>query len=191
MLDAAYWEERYAKNDFPWDIGYSNPILTRYVEQKVAKDAKILVPGAGSAYEVEVLWNKGYTKVKALDYATDAKERFLERVPTFPHQNYLLGNFFELTDTFDIVLEQTFFCALDPKLRMNYVEQMHRILRDEGVLFGLLFEMEKPDGPPFGGNSAEYQAIFGKYFEMRTLEKCLESIPPRLGSELVIEFIKK
>ena len=190
-LNAAYWQNRYAQNDFPWDIGYTNKVLTNYVEQNVAKDDHILIPGAGSGYEAEYLWNKGYIHVYALDYAADAKALLVNRVSNFPADQYLTGDFFELDQRFDIILEQTFFCALNPILRPHYVDQMHRLLNNEGVLFGLLFEMDQLDGPPYGGNIAEYKDLFEPTFELKTMQKCLDSIAPRLGRELIFEFKKK
>ena len=190
-LDAAYWQNRYAQDDFPWDIGYSNKVLTDYVEQNIAKDARVLIPGAGSGYEAEYLWNKGYTHVYALDFAADAKSLLMSRGNKFPEDQYLTGDFFELDQRFDVFLEQTFFCALNPSLRPQYVKHVHHLLNTEGVLFGLLFEMDKQDGPPYGGNTAEYVALFQAKFELKTVQKCLDSIAPRLGQELVIEFVKK
>jgi methyl halide transferase len=68
---------------------------------------------------------------------------------------------------------------------------MHRLLNKEGVLFGLLFDMDKNDGPPYGGNADEYVGLFQNKFELNVLQKCLESIAPRLGRELIFEFKKK
>jgi len=190
-LNAAYWQNRYAQNDFSWDIGYANKVLTDYVEQNVVKNAHILIPGAGSGHEVEYLWNKGYIHVYALDYATDAKALLLSRVSNFPEDKYLTCDFFELDQRFDLIIEQTFFCALNPALRPQYVDHMHRLLNKEGVLFGLLFDIDKNDGPPYGGNADEYVGLFQNKFELNVLQKCLESIAPRLGRELIFEFKKK
>lgn len=190
-LDAAYWQKRYAQDDFPWDIGYANQVLTHYVEQNIAKDARILIPGAGSGYEAEYLWNKGYKNVYALDYAADAKALLVSRGSTFPKDQYIMGDFFEFDQRFDVILEQTFFCALHPALRPQYVNHMHHLLNKGGVLFGLLFEMDKQDGPPYGGNAAQYQDLFQSKFEICVLQQCLDSIAPRRGRELVIEFKKK
>jgi thiopurine S-methyltransferase len=190
-LNASYWQERYNKADFPWDIGYANHVLTSYIEKNITKEARILVPGAGSAYEVEHLWLRGYKNIFALDYAAEAKAKFTSRITDFPAEQYLVADFFEVNQTFDVILEQTFFCALDPLLRIDYVRHIHQLLSTSGVLFGLLFEMDKPDGPPFGGNTQEYLDLFSDNFEIKSMQKCTQSIAPRIGSELEIEFFKK
>ena len=97
------------------------------------------------------------------------------------------SDFFDLTGKFDLILEQTFFCALDPDVRRNYVIKMHDLLQPKGKLAGLLFgcEFEKA-GPPFGGNSDSYHALFQDLFEIQIMEPCYNSIPPRQGNELFI-----
>ena len=55
--------------------------------------------------------------------------------------------------SFDIVLEYTCFCAIDPARRKDYIEMVNHILKPEGELVGLLFPIDKDpndDGPPFG-----------------------------------------
>ena len=190
-LSASYWDNRYKEELTGWDIGYHNPIHTDFIEKNYPKDAYILEPGAGSAYEVEYLWEKGYKNVYACDYALDVKEKFLKRVPNFPPEQYISGDFFALEKQFDVVLEQTFFCAIDPTLRAQYVEHMHSILKPYGKIYGVLFEMEKPEGPPFGGNTNEYNRLFTDKFEISKMKQSTESIPQRMGSELIVELIKK
>jgi hypothetical protein len=108
-LYAAYWQNRYAQDDFPWDIGYSNKVLTDYLEQNIAKDARVLIPGAGSGYEAEYLWNKGYTHVYALDYAADAKSLLVSRGTTFPEDQYLTVDFLSSINVLMSFLNKRFF----------------------------------------------------------------------------------
>ena len=186
-----YWENRYVEKKIGWDIGYANKVLTSYVESNHSKESKILVPGAGHAYEVASLFNSGYKHIEATDFSISAKENFIVRNPTFPEEQYLLNDFFKLKGSYDVILEQTFFCAINPELREAYVEQMHNLLNEGGVLYGLLFVMDKPDGPPYGGTTAEYIKLFSSKFEIKQMVECTESIEPRLGTEIIIELIKK
>lgn len=191
LLDAKYWNKRYIDDQTGWDIGYANPALITYAESAISKDATILIPGAGSAYELEWLWNNGYTKAYAIDLSETVKQQFLKRVPTFPAEQYLIGDFFELDLDVDVVLEQTFFCALSPTLRTAYRNKMLELVVSGGKLAGVLFNMEKADGPPFGGSEAEYRQLFSPVFGIKTLENCRNSIPPRQGAEFFIELLKK
>ena len=59
-------------------------------------------------------------------------------------------------------IEQTFFCAIDPQYRKDYVRQSNKLLKSKGKLVGLLFDFPIEQGPPFGGSISEYKALFIK-----------------------------
>jgi hypothetical protein len=89
-------------------------------------------------------------------------------------------------------LEQTFFCALLPEIRKKYVSKMHQLLKPEGKLVGLLFNIPLNDNkPPFGGNESEYRSLFEEKFKIEKMETAYNSIPPRAGSELFFMVTKK
>ena len=48
-------------------------------------------------------------------------------------------NFFYHQGKYDLILEQTFFCALDPSLREKYVEKCYDLLNDDGKIAGVFF----------------------------------------------------
>ena len=87
---------------------------------------------------------------------------------------------------YDLIVEQTFFCAIDPSLRTVYAEKMAKLLNPKGKLVGLLFDCNFDGGPPFGGSKTEYITYFEPYFKFNFLEKCYNSISPRAGNELFI-----
>ncbi len=101
------------------------------------------------------------------------------------------SDFFELKGQFDLIVEQTFFCALDPSQRSHYVNKMAELLNPGGKLVGVLFEREFASGPPFGGTYYEYRDLFKEKFSIHTLSACYNSIIPRAGSELFFNCIKK
>lgn len=41
-----------------------------------------------------------------------------------------------------VLMEQTFFCAINPSLRKDYVAKMHELLAPNGKLVGVLFDKE-------------------------------------------------
>ncbi|HSN47416.1 MAG TPA: hypothetical protein VLR29_01515, partial [Flavobacterium sp.] len=102
-----------------------------------------------------------------------------------------LGDFFAHKGKYDLIVEQTFFCALSPAMRQNYVSKMHQLLSGNGKLVGLLFNKTFEAGPPFGGSKKEYEQLFKDYFDIKIMETCRNSIPPRAKSELFVEFEKK
>jgi thiopurine S-methyltransferase len=113
-------------------------------------------------------------------------------VPNFPNSQLIHQDFFAFQGTFDLIIEQTFFCALDPSLRKEYAKKMHSLLKSNGKLVGLLFDFPlAEEGPPFGGSKEEYLSYFKPYFSIEILESSYNSIPPRAGRELFIKLIKK
>ena len=190
--DEAYWTERYLQHQTQWDIGYVSTPLKAYFDQLTQKDKKILIPGCGNAYEAAYLHEQGFTQVFVVDISRRPLQAFSKKYPGFPAGHLVHGDFFELDDTFDLIVEQTFFCALHPSERQVYAEKMHNLLSAHGRLTGVLFEDELfTDHPPYGGDRKEYQDYFLPYFEFHVFETCYNSIKPRAGRELFINLIKK
>ncbi len=188
-LDQTYWEHRYETHQMGWNIGYPSTPLKTYIDQLEDQSIKILIPGAGNAYEAEYLWYKGFKNTYILDISAQPLNNFKLRVPDFPDKQLLQDNFFDINDQFDIIIEQTFFCALSPNLRAKYTEKMHQLLKTDGKLVGLLFDFPLTEkGPPFGGSLPEYQSLFMTYFKIRTLERSINSIKERQGKELFFIF---
>ncbi|HCV49774.1 TPMT family class I SAM-dependent methyltransferase [Saprospiraceae bacterium] len=188
-FDEQYWTERYDAGKDGWDLGCISPPIKEYIDQLTNKDIKILIPGAGNSHEAEYIHNQGFTNLYVCDISNVPLDNLKDRVTTFPIDNLIHGNFFEIQDEFDLVLEQTFFCALNPLLRQDYIEQMSKIIKPKGSLIGLLFSMEfDREGPPFGGVINNYKAMFSKKFDIRVITPCTNSIESRMGSELFINM---
>lgn len=187
-----YWEQKYAKNATGWDIGYSSPALTTYFDQLTNKNLRILIPGGGNSYEAEYLFEKGFKNVFVIDIAEQPLLNFKNRVPAFPEENLIQTDFFNHKESYDLIMEQTFFCALDPIIRKDYMLKMSELLTEKGKLFGLLFDVEfSRNDPPFGGSKQEYTVLAENNFNIITLESCYNSIKPRQGTELFFIFEKK
>lgn len=190
-LDASYWNNRYQENRLGWDIGYPSTPLRTYIDQLENKSVNVLIPGGGNAYEAQYLFEKGFKNITVVDIAETAKNGFLKRFAEFPEAQFLVQDFFDIDKEFDLILEQTFFCALHPSLRQAYAAKMYDLLTTKGKLVGVLFDFPLDDGPPFGGSKEEYLGYFKPYFEIEVMERCYNSIPSRQGSELFIHLSKK
>ncbi len=187
-----YWENRYVQQETPWDIGYASPALSSYFQNLYHKDLKILIPGGGNSHEAEYLWKNGFKNIWVIDISPTAIDNFLERFPDFPKSQALVGDFFLLNEKFDVILEQTFFCALNPELRLDYVLKMKSLLYHGGKIVGLLFNFPLTEkGPPFGGSHEEYIGLFRKDFKIHILNKAYNSIKPREGKEFFFQFIAR
>jgi SAM-dependent methyltransferase len=195
-FNSAYWQGRYVSGRDGWDAHAVTPPLRAYFDQlDVAPQPRILIPGAGRAYEAEYLHQQGFREVFVADIAPEALEALAARVPDFPKEHLLLADFFALSaaEPFDLIVEQTFFCALNPTLRPAYARQCAALLQSGGTLMGLLFDTDfgPVQEPPFGGSREEYREYFAPYFDFRHFETAHNSLKPRQGRELFICLKKK
>ena len=188
-MDASYWSQRYQNQRTGWDLGEVSPPLVE-IFKEIEKDSEILIPGCGNAYEAEYLFNSGYKNVYIIDVAKEPLEAFKKRNLSFPDHQIIQGDFFEHMGTYDFIVEQTFFCAIEPSLRTKYVKKMHQLLKQEGKLLGVLFNREFDGGPPYGGRKEDYKTLFSAVFRKVKIQDSLKSIQPRLGAEVIIRCFK-
>lgn len=186
-LTSDFWEEKYLQGYTGWDIGKVSDPLRGILDEETNKEVRILIPGAGNAWEAEYAWKSGFKNVFVLDFAPSAIASFRKRIPHFPEAQIIKDDFFSHKGEYDLILEQTFFCALHPSLREAYALRMHDLLVEGGRLRGVMFDAPKnSDSPPFGGTSLEYYTLFSKHFSKVHIEPCLRSIAPRAGQEVEI-----
>ncbi|NNE28149.1 MAG: hypothetical protein HKN16_00840, partial [Saprospiraceae bacterium] len=81
LLNKDYWEERYKNGYTGWDVGFITPPIQRILDQLEDLNTRILIPGAGNAYEAEYAFNKGFSNVYVCDWATSAFNRLLKVIP--------------------------------------------------------------------------------------------------------------
>ncbi len=190
-LDQKYWDQQWKSGSTGWDLGKVSPPISEYIDQLKDKNLAILIPGCGNAYEAEYLLEKGFTNVTLIDISPTAVDILKQKFLNHKHIRILCEDFFDHKNQYDLILEQTFFCALPPEHRPEYVKKIHDLLKPEGKLVGLLFDREFDfEGPPFGGFKHQYEDLFKEYFELNTFEKATNSFPARNGTELFINFKK-
>lgn len=192
------WNERYQNNETPWDLSGPTPEFVRLLDEKILPaKGRVLVPGGGRGHDAILFANRGY-EVDLVDFAPKALEDSLieaSRQKAVVHA--YRQDFFALPSlpyhqaAYDIFLEYTFFCAIDPSLRKDYVSAVHALLARGGVLAGLFFPLatDKP-GPPFLVSEAEVRELFSPRFEV-TIEKPKLSVKARAGREFLGLFRKK
>jgi methyl halide transferase len=191
-LGQNFWNDQYIAQSTGWDLGQVSPPLKAYIDQISDKNLKILVPGCGNSYEAEYLLEQGFNNVNLIDIAPELVDRLKTKFKSKPQINIILGDFFEHDGEYDLILEQTFFCALDPILRKNYVEKMANLLNNGGKIAGLLFSrIFEIAGPPFGGTIEEYQELFKEKLDFKIFDACYNSFDKRSGNELFVVLVKK
>ena len=191
-LNSDYWEALYQNKETGWDVGEITAPIKTYIDQLEDKTIRILIPGAGNSYEFEYLLQKGFENTFVVDFAKTPLDNIKKRIPQTRPEQLIFADFFDLKGSYDLIIEQTFFCALDPELRKKYVQKMKSLLSPKGKIIGLLFQFPLTEkGPPFGGSIAEYQSLFEADFSLNLLEKAHNSIKPRKENELFFIFKKK
>lgn len=185
-----FWDELYRSNETGWDLKGVSPPIRAYIDTLRNKQMSILIPGCGNAYEADYLLQNGFTHVTLIDISSELVSRLQQKFKDLPVR-VLHGNFFEHSGQYDLIIEQTFFCAIPPALRQQYAEQCYRLLKPGGKIAGLLFDIVfEKQGPPFGGSRQEYTLLFEPLFDLQQFDTCTTSVKPRLGNELFVEMQK-
>ncbi len=194
-MTKVYWQNRYEMHQTDWDLGAVSPPLKAYFDTLQDKSLRILIAGAGNAYEARYLHELGFESVYVLDIVPSVMEDFARANPTFNPKHIICHDFFDVhtlgLGDFDLIVEQTFLCAIEPHLRGDYARQMHRLLAVKGRLVGVLFDGEFEHSPPYSGSLAQYQALFEPYFDIQIMERCYNSVKPRAGRELFMTLVKR
>jgi methyl halide transferase len=189
-LDQNYWNSQYESKQIGWDLGQVSPPLKGYIDQLATKNLRILIMGCGNAYEADYLLDNGFQHITLIDISPLLVESLQQKYKGRPEIVVVLGDFFEHHGQYDLVLEQTFFCAINPSLRQSYANKMNEIIVPQGKLVGVMFDKEFDfAGPPFGGCKCKYEGYFTPYFSFKIFEHCHNSIKPRQDTELFVNFI--
>ena len=113
-LDASYWNQRYTTGNTGWDVGAPSLPISAFLDRVSDKNIRLLIPGAGNAYEAMYAWKNGFKNVHVLDIAEIPLQKFSKSNPGFPQEQLILEDFFDHRGQYDLIIEQTFFCALLP-----------------------------------------------------------------------------
>ena len=117
-----------------------------------------LVPGCGRAYDALALAEHGYASVVALDLSPAACEAAREELKASgsaaaSRVEVRCGDFFALeggSETYDMIWDCTFLCALDPSVRERWASQMRTLLAPQGELMTCVFPIgDREGGPPY------------------------------------------
>ena len=196
VSSSKFWDDCYDNNDTGWDLNGPTPIFMDWCNN-LNTEKKICIPGSGNGYDALYFADRGH-QVTTIDFAEEPIKRLKKQskannlsINTIQKDIFDLGQ--ELNGQFDYIIEYTCYCAIDPKMRREYVDVMYNLLKKRGEFVGILFPLNKAiseGGPPFSVNLSKTINSFSTKF------KLIESIPhslsiqPRLGNEQFVRFIK-
>lgn len=198
MITANDWENRYRAGDIPWDLSGPTPEFLRLAKEDwFPRRGRALVPGGGRGHDAIWLAQLGF-EVDLVDFAPTALRAALElaaaaktTIHAYQQDFFLLPTLPYHQESYDLFLEYTFFCAIDPAQRGDYARAAAALVKPGGILLGLFFPLasEKP-GPPFVVSREEVERLFSRDFDLR-FEEPSASVKPRVGREFMGIFRRK
>ena len=189
------WQRHYDEGDLGWDLGQVAPPFIRLLESNAILPGKTLVPGCGRGHEVIYLAENGF-EVTAVDYSSGAVNHLKSTVQERKLKCKVLHmDFFGIDSThngvYDLLIEQTFFCAISPEQRTSYVSTVARALKQGGMLAGLFYHTGEEGGPPFNTTREDILKHFSDSFEIQQLSKSEYSAEQRKNKEWLVILVKK
>lgn len=158
-----FWDHRFRSAVTPWDAG-GVPEQLRAFADGMPANARVLVPGCGSAYEAGYLAAPG-RDVVALDFSAAAIAA--ARLTLGSWRGRLVhDDFFHFANDapFDLIYERAFLCALPRSLWPDYAQRMARLVRPGGHLAGYFLLGDEPKGPPFAIGGEALDALLAPWF---------------------------
>jgi SAM-dependent methyltransferase len=192
VSDPSYWSSLYQTNEAGWDKGRCAPPIARMLREGVLPPAaQIAVIGCGPGHEAFEAARLGF-RVTAIDFAPEAITAVRGRaVELGLALEAVQADVFDLAKRwpgkFDAIVEHTCLCAIDPARREEYMQATSGALKPQGVLLGLFYAHNRPDGPPFSIHEHEVRKLLAPYFQIERLVIAVDSFENRAGHEL--EFI--
>lgn len=198
-----YWENRFDVGDTPWELGQASTVVCEALQELgnmgvVVRGSAALSPGCGTGSDVMELVRRG-AHVTAIDWASSAVTRVRtryesEKTPQCGSLTVIEGDFFSVpVRSMNLVVEHTFFCAIDPSTRPKYVERLSRWIKPGGFLLGNFFIVtdevartlpglsltQAGEGPPFAATVSEVESLLSPYFVKRVLREAHRPAPER------------
>jgi SAM-dependent methyltransferase len=188
-----FWGEIYQAGRAGWDLGGPTPALHRLLESGEIPPGRLIVLGAGRGHDARDFARHGF-KVTAVDFAAEAVAAMHGLADPEAPMNILQADIFALppkfNHAFDVVLEYTCFCAINPDRREEYADVVARLIKPGGTYAALLFPLDQhKGGPPFSVSVEETLAMFRKRkFRLKRREVPEDSVWQRHGLEELLVF---
>lgn len=157
------WEQRFRDEETPWERGALHPAVQHWHDLGLpATRNRMIIPGCGRAPELLYFAEAGYD-VTAADLSQTAIDWQAENLRHHGVEATLVsGDVFEHepSSPYDCVWEQTFLCAIPPRLRETYERSVHDWLKPGGILLALFMQKDERGGPPYGCSLEAMRELF-------------------------------
>lgn len=188
---ADYWEAAYRERRDGWELGAASPPIARALAEMQAR-GRAVVFGAGRGHEARAAAARGW-EVVGVDFAEAARAEAVRLTPPeFASRiTWRVADIFALAKTdaekFDLLIEHTSFCAIDPARRGEWMRVARAVLRPNATLLGLFYTHPREGGPPYGAtHETVLAALEGAHLRVDRTEVPNDSVERRRGDELLV-----
>jgi SAM-dependent methyltransferase len=186
-LSPDFWQQHYEDGTTRWDLGQPSPPLVSWWHGSSWQPQRAIVLGCGRGHDARFLAAQG-VEVLGIDFAPGAiaAARQQHQTPGLKLE-FVQQDMFQLlpdyAQQFDLVVEHTCYCAIDPSCRDDYVALAAQLLRPQGRLVAVFFTHNRGGGPPYATTPAEIRQRFSPRFQLLQLTPVENSVPSRAGEE--------
>lgn len=192
--DSEFWTGIYNEGNPGWDLGEPAAAFKDMIQRIKLPKSRILVLGCGAGHDAALFAQAGHV-VTAVDFSKAAIDQAKKLYGHLENISFIQQDIFTLphewNGTFDVIIEHTCFCAIDPHRRKEMVKLWRRLLHEEGQLMAVFFAMLKRAGPPYGSSEWEIRELLKDSFQFLFWGRWRKSIPRREGRELFVLGKKK
>lgn len=157
------WEQRFRDDTTPWERKGLHPAFVDWRAAGAFADlTTVIVPGCGRSAELKGFAALGRSAIGADLSATALawQEAALETAGLSAELIEADILLWRPEAQLDAVYEQTFLCAIPPRLREEYEQAVHDWLKPGGKLFALFMQKEELGGPPYGCSIPAMRELF-------------------------------
>lgn len=191
---ADFWCHKYQSQQDHWDLGQAHPAIVDLIPRLKLPRSRILVLGSGPGHDAAYLSQDGHL-VTAVDFSEEALTKAKSKYGHIENITWVQDDVFKFCKDhpqgFDLIVEHTCLCAIDPSKRTDLIKAWKHALTPGGNLLAVLFTMERTSAPPFGGTEWEYRQRLKNDFRFIFWGRWRQSIDGRQGKELLVYAQKK
>ena len=194
-----HWDNLYTNEtsvgSLPWYNKDLDDDLREHLSTMKITKGRFLDLGTGPATQAIELSKLGF-QVTATDISENAitRAKRMSKDIEFIVDDILNSKLKEEEDSFDYMFDRGCFHVLEPSFRQRYVNQVSRLLSDEGLLFLKTFSAKEPSrgGGPYRFSIDEIDSIFSDRFVRESFKETVyQGTLERLPKALFVVLSKK